>query len=55
MEGSEIGKRIKKYFDLYIKIVILNAAFPTILSLKPETGPAKKHLRIRKMLNSPLM
>ncbi len=30
MGGSEIGKRIQKYFESYIKIVILNAAFPTI-------------------------
>jgi hypothetical protein len=44
MSGSEIAKRIQKYFESYIKIVILSAAFPTIIfwSLKPETGPVKK-------------
>jgi hypothetical protein len=44
MSGSEIAKRIQKYFESYIKIVILSAAFPTIIfwSLKPETGPVKE-------------
>jgi hypothetical protein len=38
MEGSEIGKRIQKYFESYIKIVILTAAFPTIF-LVGNQGP----------------
>ena len=37
MEGSEMGSRIQKYFESYIKIVILTAALPTIFFFKLET------------------
>ncbi len=42
MEGSEISKWIQKYFDLYIKIVILNAAFPTIFKFETRDRTCKE-------------